>query len=174
MTYDPREIEWALRVGEHDVLKPWFILVCSVVTDVNWELWRWNFCEDVLLIWDWFGIDSAHASYTFEVWHDDPWICYAFEDAMQYVVMIIVCKMLKTHWDLLSVILRYQYGLVLEIWEKRVSPAEFTGELNLADEKWLDLASFMCWTLWITEKETWIPTNAPSLSAWGDRALGQL
>ena len=53
------------------------------------------FYEDVLLIWDWFGIDLAHASYAFEVWHDDPWICYAFEDAMQYVVMIIVYKMLK-------------------------------------------------------------------------------
>ena len=34
----------------------------------------------------------AHASYAFELWHDDPWICYAFEDAMQYAVMIIVCE----------------------------------------------------------------------------------
>ena len=50
-------------------------------------------CGDVLLIW------GFHVRYQirlmlhmpFEVWHDNPWICYEFEDAILYAVMIIVC-----------------------------------------------------------------------------------
>ena len=71
----------------------------------------------------------------FEMRHDDPWICYAFEDAIQYVVMIIECKILKTHWDLLSVILRYQYVLVLEIERIELYPCRAHWGLDLVEEE---------------------------------------
>ena len=54
---------------------------------------------------------------------------------MQYVVMIIVCKMSKTHWDLSPVILRYQYGLVLEFERNELYPCRVQWGLNLVEEE---------------------------------------